>query len=64
MSKIDPAAIISNILIIDPFTEGYVLLSAYFVALKRENYEPILIVKRTEWMKLIDSFGISIDTDL
>ena len=31
--------------------------------MKRSNYEPILIVKRTEWRKLIDYFGISIEAD-
>ena len=59
----DNEGIISNILIIYPFTEGYVLLSAYFVALERENYEPILSVKTTKWRKFIDYFGLSIEAD-
>ena len=33
------------------------------VALKRENYEPILTVKINEWRKLIDYFGLKIETD-
>ena len=33
-------------------------------ALKMEHSEPILIVYRTECMKLIDYFGLSIETDL
>ena len=42
---------ISNILRLDTITAGSSLLTAKLVALKRENYEPILIVKRTEWRK-------------
>ena len=55
---------ISHLLRIYPITEGSISLSAALVALKRGNPEPILIVKITEWMKLIDYFGLSIDTDL
>ena len=32
---------------LDPITAGYILLYVTLVAPKRENYEPILIVKRT-----------------
>ena len=55
---------ISNILRVLPITTGSIFLTAKPVAPKRENSEPILIVKRTEWVKLIDSFGLSIETDL
>ena len=34
------------------------------VALKRENNDPILIVKIIEWRKFIDYFGLSIQVDL
>ena len=54
---------ISHILQPDNITPGYVLLTSNLVALKRENYEPILIVKRTEWRKFIDYFGQSIEAD-
>ena len=52
---------ISNILRLDPIYEGYVLLTANLVALKRVNPDPILTVKRTEWRNFIDYFGLSID---
>ena len=55
---------ILHILQIDPITAGSILLTDNLVLLKRENSEPILIVKRTEWMKFIDYFGLSIETDL
>ena len=45
-------------------TTGYILLTVNLVALKRENADPILLVKRTEWMKCIDHFHLSIETDL
>ena len=38
---------ISHILQLDPITEGYVLLTANLVSLKKGNYETILIMKRT-----------------
>ena len=60
----DNERIISYILRLDPITTGYILLTANLVALKRENYELILIVKRIEWMKFVDSFGLRIDTNL
>ena len=37
------------------------LFTVNLVALKRENYEPILIVKITEWRKFIEYFGLSIE---
>ena len=52
---------ISHTLHPDTITAGYILLTNNLVALKRNNYDPILIVKRTEWRKLIDSFGLSIE---
>ena len=52
---------ISHILWLDPITAGSILLTVKLVALKRENYEPILTVKRTEWRKFIDYFGLSIE---
>ena len=39
--------IISHILRFDPINEGSILLTVNLVALKRVNYEPILIVKIT-----------------
>ena len=51
---------ISHILRLDTITEGSILLNVKIVALKRENYEPILTVKITEWIKFIDYFGQSI----
>ena len=54
---------ISHLLHIDPITAGSNLLTANLVDLKRGDYEPILIVKRTEWRKFIDSFGRSIEAD-
>ena len=55
---------ISYILRFDHIAAGSILLTANLVALKRENYEPILIVKRTEWRKLIYYSGLSIESDL
>ena len=52
---------ISHILRIDTITTGSVLIIANLVAPKRENSEPILIVKKTEWMKFIDYFGLIIE---
>ena len=59
----DNKGIISHLLCIDPITAGSILLTAKLVSLKKENYEPILIVKRTEWRKFIDCFGLSIEAD-
>ena len=42
---------ISDILGLDNITAGYILITDNLVALKRKNYEPILLVKRTEWRK-------------
>ena len=39
----------------------YSLLTSFF--LKGGNTEPILTVKRIEWMKFIDYFGLSIEAD-
>ena len=54
---------ISHLLRLDPITAGYILLTDNLVALKRENSEPISIVKRTEWREFIDYFGRSIEDD-
>ena len=54
---------ISYILRLDTITIGYILLTTKLVALKGEHYDPIITVKRTEWRKFIDYFGLSIDTD-
>ena len=51
---------ISHLLLIDRIDVGYILLTVILVALKRENYEPILTVKRTEWSEFTDHFGLSI----
>ena len=54
---------ISHILQLDPITLGYIFLTANLVSLKMENSDPILIVKRTEWSKFTDYFGLSIEAD-
>ena len=53
----------SHLLRLDPITAGSILLTAKLFALKRENSEPILTVKRTEWRKFIDYFGLGIEDD-
>ena len=45
--------IISHLIRLDPISSGYILLAVRPVAQKNENYEPISIVKITEWRKLI-----------
>ena len=55
---------ISHILRLNHITAGSILLTTNLVALKGGNFEPISIVTRTEWMKFIDYFGLSIETDL
>ena len=52
---------ISQLLQIDSISAGSGLLASNLVAPKRENYEPILIIKRTEWRKFIDYFNQSIE---
>ena len=59
----DNAGSISNILRHDPITVGCILLTVKLVALKRGNSEPILTVKRIEWRKFIEYFGLSIEVD-
>ena len=54
---------ISNILWPDPINTGYFLLASNIVFLKRENPDPVLKVKITEWRKYIDYFGLSIEED-
>ena len=51
---------ISHILWSYPISVGYILITTNLVALKRENRDPILTVKSTEWRKCIDYFGPSI----
>ena len=53
----DNKGIVSHILRFDPIAEGYIVLSAKLVALKRGNYNPILTVKITEWKIFIEYFG-------
>ena len=45
---------ISHLSRVDLITSGHCLLTANLVALKMENFQPILTVKRIEWSKLID----------
>ena len=54
---------ISHILRLDSITAGYILLTATIFAPRRENYDPILTMKGTEWRKFIDYFGISTESD-
>ena len=51
---------ISHLLLLDPITEGSILLTVKIVALKRGNSETILTVKRAEWRKFIEYSGLSI----
>ena len=60
----DNEVIISHILRLDHITVGSILLTDNLVVLKRGNDEPILIVKRTEWKKFIDYFGLIIEANL
>ena len=59
----DNKGIISHLLRLDTITAGSICLTANLVAMKRENPDPILIVKRTEWRRLIDYFGRGIEAD-
>ena len=59
----DDKGIISDLIRLDPITEVSVLLTDNLVALKRGNHDPILTVKRTEWRKFIDYFGLSIEAN-
>ena len=54
---------ISYILWFDPIDEGYFLLTSNIVFLIRENTDPILTLKIIELRKLVDFFGISIESD-
>ena len=54
---------ISNILRLDTITPGSFLITTIIVALKEENSDPVLTVKRTEWRKFIDYFCQSIEAD-
>ena len=54
---------VSHLLQIIPITAGSFLLTYILVALKKENPEPVLAVKRIEWRTFIDYFGLSIGDD-
>ena len=54
---------IQDILRLGTITAGSVLITTNLFVPKKENHEPILKVKRTEWMKFIDYFGLSIEAD-
>ena len=53
--------LISNILRINPIATGSVLITDNLVLLKRDNHDPILTVKRIEWRKFVDCFGLIIE---
>ena len=59
----DNEGIISHLLLIDIITSGHVILADNLFALKRETVEPILTVKRTEWRKLIEYFGLRVEAN-
>ena len=54
---------ISHILRPGPINAGYIILVTNLVSLKRENPEPILTVKITEWRKFINYFGLMIEAE-
>ena len=54
---------ISHLLQLDAITPGSILLTSNFAALKRENPDTILTVKRIEWTKFMDYFHLSIEAD-
>ena len=55
---------ISNLLRCDTISVWSILIIVKIVELKRENYEPILAVKRAKWSKFIDYSGLSIEAKL
>ena len=59
----DNEGIISHLLLIDIITSGHVILADNLFELKRETFELILTVKRTEWRKFIDYFGLSVEAN-
>ena len=59
----DNKEIMSHIIRLYPINVGYILLDVKLVELERENYDYILIVKRTEWSKFIDYFSLIIEAD-
>ena len=59
----DNGGSISDILRIHPITAGSILHTVKRVALKKENSEPSVTFKRTEWSKFIDYFGIIIEAN-
>ena len=59
----DNEGIVSYILYLDTIVAVPVLITTDLVALKRENHDPILIVKITEWRKFIENFGLCIEED-
>ena len=56
----DNGVSISHLIWFDPITEGCFLLTSRIIFTKRENHEPIITVKRIEWSKFIEYFGLSI----
>ena len=48
---------ISHILPLETINVGSIILNANLVALKRNKYESISIIKITEWRKFIEYFG-------
>ena len=54
---------ISNLLQLDNFTRGSILLTANLDALKRGNTESILTVTIIEWRKFIGFYGRSVEAD-
>ena len=57
----DNKASISHLLLVDIITAESIIITAALVALKMENYEPILTVKIIDWRKSIDWSGLSIE---
>ena len=51
---------ISHLLQLDPINIWSILLTDNLAALRRGNFDPNLTVKRTEWRKFVDYFGLSI----
>ena len=59
----DKKGIISHLLQLGTITAGYILLTIKIFAPKKENSDPILTSKITEWRRFIDYFGQSIEAD-
>ena len=59
----DDKGSISYLLRLGTINAGYILLTDKLVALKWENDEPILTVKRNVLSKFIEYFGLSIEAE-